>query len=566
MNPAGWWRRKQTVPPAPRAQPQGPYADFRVILDSPADRPGMGFDDYAEALAEIIVSSRAEFAVGILGRWGSGKTTLMRAIERKLGADERVVPVWFPAWRYEKDPNLILPLLDVLRETLEERDAGRRGWAYDTAVTVSKAGVAFLEGLKLSAGLPGGVGAELELGKSIDAIKAGRRRPEPLSFYHAGYRMLGSAIKGLSADARRVVIFIDDLDRCLPVNALDVLESMKLFFDVEGCVFVVGLDQEIAEEAVTAKYRSLIGTGSHQPIVTGPDYVKKIFQVPFALPPITAGQLRMYLDTIERESGFGPNQRADFADNVRPHFGRLQGTDSVNPREIKRLINLYTVQLKMLSRRLGGSLNPNVVLALLCMNFRDSWRPFYEKLAADPPYFQRTLRDVLSKSSQPDVVYLAGTRLLVPADLTEYLRGMAAAVLRVDDLQAYVSAAESTWTTDPWVLEARSDVNQLRLARDELAKGTLSPAEAGRAIRGHVDHLASQISARRESSGLLGLLREKLNAEVNNLMAGTGALMSDWGPKDGTPLADRWDSATSQHVDAIDHWLLEWHRYVSLGP
>lgn len=566
MNPTVWRRRKETAPLAAPAPPPGPYSDFLVILDSPAERPGLGFDDYAEALAEIILSSRAEFAVGILGRWGSGKTTLMQAVKRKLAPDERVVPVWFPAWRYEKDPNLILPLLDVLREALEERDAGRKGWAYDTAATVSKAGLAFLEGLKLSAGLPGGLGAELELGKSIEAIKGGRRGPQPLSFYHAGYRMLCSAIKGLSADGRRVVIFIDDLDRCLPVNALDVLESMKLFFDVEGCVFVVGLDREIAEEAVTAKYRSLIGTGSRQPIVTGPDYVKKIFQVPFSLPPITAGQLRMYLDAIERESAFGPKQRADFVDNVRPHFGRLQGTDSVNPREIKRLINLYTVQLKMLSRRLGGSLNPNVVLALLCMNFRESWRPFYDKLAADPPYFQRALRDALGKSSQPDVVYLAGTRLPLPPDLTEYLRGIASAVLRVEDLQAYVSAAESTWTTDPWVLEARSEVNQLRLASNALAKSALPPDEAGRAIRGHVDRLASQIGPRRESSGLLGLLRESLAAEVNDLMAVTGELMADWGGADGAALALRWDSATSQHVDAIDDLLSEWRRYVSLGP
>jgi predicted KAP-like P-loop ATPase len=39
----------------------------------------------------------------------------------------------------------------------------------------------------------------------------------------------------------KIVIFVDDLDRCLPDNALDVIESMKLFFDLPGFVFVVGL-------------------------------------------------------------------------------------------------------------------------------------------------------------------------------------------------------------------------------------------------------------------------------------------------------------------------------------
>lgn len=544
------------------------YADFRVLLDSPAEHPGIGFGGYAETLAEVIVSSRAEFAVGILGGWGSGKTTLMQAIKRRLDGDERVVPVWFAAWRYEREPNLILPLLDVLREALEDRAKaeGERGWAHDAAVAVSRAGLAFLAGLKLKAGLPGGVGVDLELGKTMEAIRADREKPAPLSFYHAGYRMLGEAIEKLSAGGtRRVVIFIDDLDRCLPTNALDVLESMKLFFDVEGCVFVVGLDREIAEKAVAVKYRSIAGEGTAGPGISGSDYVKKLFQVPFTLPPITADQLRAYLDTIERNGGFGPAQHQDFRDYVRPHFQQLQSADPVNPREIKRLINLYTTQLKILSRRLGESLNPNVVLALLCMNFRRDWEPFYEQLAADPRYFQETLRDAVEGTGQPDPVYLAGARYELPADLAEYLRGRAAAVLRDENLQAYVSAAESTWTTDPWVLEARTVLNRLRRAGDKLAAGKMPADEAKRTIRGHLDSLSSLIGTRHESSGPLGVLRENLDAALGRLMAVAGELTAEQPTADGATSADRWESAVP-HIDALDARLLEWHRYVSLGP
>ena len=51
--------------------------------------------------------------------------------------------------------------------------------------------------------------------------------------------MLRNAISELSGGGkRRIVIFIDDLDRCLPPEALAILESMKLFFDVEGCIFL----------------------------------------------------------------------------------------------------------------------------------------------------------------------------------------------------------------------------------------------------------------------------------------------------------------------------------------
>ena len=157
--------------------------------------PAWASTDTRKPLTEVILTSRAEFAVGIFGSWGSGKTTLMQAIKRRLPDDDTVVPVWFAAWRYEKEPNLILPLLDVLREELERKDKLQRGWAHEAAVTVSRAGLAFLKGLTLSASLPGGVGADWEPGKTIEAIKADREGPAPLSFYHAGFRWLDEAIE-----------------------------------------------------------------------------------------------------------------------------------------------------------------------------------------------------------------------------------------------------------------------------------------------------------------------------------------------------------------------------------
>jgi hypothetical protein len=541
----------------------GAYADFRVLLDSPAEHPGLGFDGYAEALTEVILTSRAEFAVGIFGSWGSGKTTLMQAIKRRLPDDDTVIPVWFAAWRYEKEPNLILPLLDVLREELERKDKLQRGWAHEAAVTVSRAGLAFLKGLRLSASLPGGVGADWEPGKTIEAIKADREGPAPLSFYHAGFRWLDEAIKGLSGEgARRMVIFVDDLDRCLPANALDVLESMKLFFDVEGCVFVVGLDQEIVEKAVAVKYRSIAGEGT-QPGIRGSDYVEKMFQVPFTLPRIGTQQLQEYLDTVERNTDLGQAQRKDFTDNVRPHFRWLQGGDSINPREIKRRINDYTIQLKVLSRRLGKPPNPNVVLALLCMYSRSDWKPFYERLAADPS-FQKELQDALGKADQPEAVYLKGERLPLPADLTNYLRGPAAAVLEAENLQAYVSAAESTWAIDPWVLEARTEVNRLRRAGDALALVERTPGEAERRITGHVDRLYGLIGTRRESFGPLGDMRRDLDDAVSRLMAIARELEAE--VADGAASASRWNSEAVPQLDKLDAGLQAWHRYISLGP
>ena len=55
----------------------------------------------------------------------------------------------------------------------------------------------------------------------------------------------------------RLVVFIDDLDRCMPEKAIEVLEAIKLFLDVQGCIFVLGLDQEVIARGIELKYREL---------------------------------------------------------------------------------------------------------------------------------------------------------------------------------------------------------------------------------------------------------------------------------------------------------------------
>lgn len=173
------------------------YSGFKVLLDDAATAPELGFRDYATALAEIIRDSRAEFAIGIFGTWGSGKTTLMREIQRSLDINPDIVTAWFTAWRYEKEPHLIVPLIDVLREALDKRAQSEppEGAARKAAGAIRKAGRAFLAGLTISARLPG-VEAKLDPDKVLAALAD---QPDAgdgsLSFYHAAFVMLRDAIE-----------------------------------------------------------------------------------------------------------------------------------------------------------------------------------------------------------------------------------------------------------------------------------------------------------------------------------------------------------------------------------
>lgn len=150
--------------------------DYKILLDIPFEitkktaRSALRADDLATAFQQVIESSDPQFAVGLFGGRGSGKTTLMRAIEAKLDP-KTCATVWFPAWRYEKEGHLIVPMSDVMRE-------GIVAWADDNATAYAQAaktarGVAetignivqtLLTGLSIKAGPIG-----LDAGKVIAA-------------------------------------------------------------------------------------------------------------------------------------------------------------------------------------------------------------------------------------------------------------------------------------------------------------------------------------------------------------------------------------------------------------
>ena len=76
----------------------------------------------------------------------------------------------------------------------------------------------------------------------------------------------------------RVVVFIDDLDRILPMRAVEILESLKNFVDVEGTVFVIACDYEVVRKGLKAKF------DVSEDDLEGRSFFDKIIQVPFRMP------------------------------------------------------------------------------------------------------------------------------------------------------------------------------------------------------------------------------------------------------------------------------------------
>jgi energy-coupling factor transporter ATP-binding protein EcfA2 len=500
-----------------------PYTEFRILLDTPSTEPGLGFDYYARALTTVVRSSAPRFAVGIFGDWGSGKTTLMDAIRGRLEPEPSILTVEFNAWRYERERHLVGPLLDVLREQLEAwvKEQEKKQAAEDQLATVRRAARklrraarAFLSGVTVSAGVPGGPTIQVDAGQVAQAMEDGNAE-QAESIYHAAFRELESAVDEFrKGGVERVVVFVDDLDRCFPASALAVLESMKLFFDLQGFVFVVGLDRDVIARAITSKHPELEQTADARQRASA-EYLEKVFQVPFALPRIDVGQLEEYAVTLVETSGWSDPQKDDFTDIVQPHLAFLAEENSVNPREVKQLVNAYILQMQILSQRLGQGVNGHVVMALQVLASRDDWRTkYYEPLVGDPKLFQESLREAFNA---PPGVTAAGTFSLLPS-LRAYLSKVGGAVLDDVDLGPYVTSAESTRSSDPALLEALAAAQRTRAILDSTQETYEGWRVAHENLTSRVSSLQRLVGAAETRYGTLGAetgaLAKRLTEEI----------------------------------------------------
>ena len=444
----------------------------QILLDSPTAMPALGYSDIGRAFASIISESEPRFAIGVFGGWGSGKTTLMNAIKAALREDSLVI-VDFNAWRFEREPQLLVPLLDTIRAALvrwsEPRDVSTREKMRSIANRIGRVVRALATGLSAEAGLPGAAKVRYDVGTALDALSTPGEPDSAQSLYVAAFQDLERAFGEFAAGGvTRVVVFVDDLDRCLPGNALDLLESIKLFFDLPGFIFVVGLDEDVVQRAIRAKFaeqdeRQLIpedrspGAAALASQRLSREYVKKIFQVPYSLPAMVPQQLDDLLAAMYKEADLSPAQLNDLRGRVRPYLEYVAVERRVNPREVKRFINAYILQTLV-----RPELDPDTVLALQTLVFRYEWNSLYDAIFTDSALFLRTLgqfkggEDSAFKDLSPDLAVL-------PPSLAEYLQSdLADPLIRHGSLDNYLSSLQSTRSTGPWAAEAYRQMIQLQ--------------------------------------------------------------------------------------------------------
>ena len=269
---------------------------------------------YVKGLGKFIRECQTPMSIAIQGDWGTGKTSTLNLLKKNLEADKDTNGIkcaFFNTWQYSQfnmEDSLYVSFVHNLVKQCGGND----------------------EILKTVAGF-----GKLAFFKAID-WKFGTNASEILDGFEKAKKDQMESVSKLQEDfaelvkktGKRLVIFIDDLDRLNPEVAVELLEIIKLFVNVENSIFVLAIDYEVVVKGVRKKYGESLSEEKCR------NFFDKIIQLPFKMPVERYNLTELVRKAVQEQTHMtdeGVNIVAEFISDV-------MGT---NPRTFKRLVNAF---------------------------------------------------------------------------------------------------------------------------------------------------------------------------------------------------------------------------------
>jgi hypothetical protein len=392
-----------------RRKGRPPVGQIAYLTDAPVrlgdDDDGFAHRDYARALVHAVHHSEAPFTIGLFGPWGLGKSTVLNEVEVQLADTAYVVS--FDAWRYEDEAFRRQFLKETARQ-LSQLGALKRGYKVDdemkdlyesTATPVETTsfspgyslkaivGLALLAAVLYLAGTysPGDLLARRTktdpavvavvalmplvfymLNRVTDVIQVRNQtvttqRLEDPELFTERFEDLLDAVKD-----RRVVVFIDNVDRLPPEDAIRVLGTIKTYLEPViaekakgvanlGVVFVVAADDAALRKHLAHRASTETGASaqSQDAQFFADEFLRKFFNASISLRPILTEDVRVYATRYlrplwsRRFSPDTPESDAGLKDLVHVTATGLRS----NPRRIKQFVNNLELRLQLIAAR-----------------------------------------------------------------------------------------------------------------------------------------------------------------------------------------------------------------------
>lgn len=444
--------------------------EFNFLLDDAVDdvrKDRLKHQSIAETIEKIVVRCPLPFTIGLFGKWGTGKSSISKLLKKKLNEEDNSIAfVEFDVWKYEDDSLrrfFLKNLVESLKEqeflpkkySLDERLDHSTSRSFEGALKISwkrivqlKMYILLLVGSIIVGGiityflsptlLQAYITSVFSLGMTTSAI---------LFLFQIGSQIFTTETITLSQDrlkdayefekefskvidstkASRVLIIIDNLDRCAHSKAVEVLSTIKTFLEPKSkkCIFLVQCDEEAIKKHLISVYnkKDLINEEDEDEKKSNnfdaDEFLRKFFNTSVKIPPFIGADLEEYTKELLTETKVEAFQKnSDLVSVITQAFRD-------NPRQIKQFINtLLSHYLVALARESGkdpvinttGIVTGNPAFLAKFLIIRQKWPSFYKSILENPKNIVEYNRNNATLSS-----FMGGTNIVKTDNIRAFI-------------------------------------------------------------------------------------------------------------------------------------------------
>lgn len=499
--------------------------------DKETDEDLLGYTVHAGLLKQVVISKQnLPVTIGLYGSWGSGKSSILKILEKQIQEEEdskgNSIVIYFDGWSFESFDDAKMALIQGIVDKLE----GNKSFKGNVKRKVKQAAktvkdkllsmrtllwatknVAVPVGL---AWLTGGASIVPNLISFFRSFNSDEKRKELVdnltgndaeSFLSEAFRThidahQFSALrefreefkKLIDATGRdRVVILIDDLDRCLPEHIIENLEAIKLFLNVDKTAFVIAADEEIVSGAIKRQYGNMINLTERKANGRdiGSDYMDKFIQIPYKIPKLSDIEVETYITllfcksilgedifqlifkdyhkfidehkfeaygwtNIKEMDGVKGNTKLEHIVSFMVHCSTLISNSLYrNPRLIKRFLNAFEIRSQLL-RQSGNYTEENQFILLKLMLLEMSHPTLFTQLS------EWTMKDKNGRSNNlVELEEEAKSGNIKNEKYKEWDRGDVKSLLSMDPLFSSTDLRDIYWVSRDMLVDGMGGVS-----------------------------------------------------------------------------------------------------------
>lgn len=265
--------------------------------------------------------------IALYGEWGSGKSSIFKTLKKVMRTQQNYIPLIFETWKYEKDDNLAFSLLEFILSNVNKITGSKeeiknilKNKTWNILKNFSKG---------ISVKIPFFDFMDIDFDKIFEEDKKDEEKDK-----RSLYIITENFIKDFQEKIdecifktnKKILVMIDDLDRCEDENIINLLSALKLMFAVKNIIFICGIDKGAVIQTLLRKYRNK---------EKSEEYLEKIFSISFNV--LKTSELNLF-----------PKDEDEYLKKIKQKI--IEATGMTNPRKINKANNKYEFLKEIIPR------------------------------------------------------------------------------------------------------------------------------------------------------------------------------------------------------------------------